>query len=317
MKKKERQKKQHYVPKCYLKSWIDPAIPRHVNGQNIWVFDRDGENPKQQSPRSTFTEEEMYTLTASNGERDLRLEHGLGTIESQFGAIRTNKFNFRRPLSHEEWGWVCLFAATLHLRTVTTRDHMLGAFKQLKKMVEDVAPPEWWDENEIPDKPRDKNVYYPRPGDFDNMKEDVTQTLLQTAAKHVAPRLASMHATVLCTEHPIGFVTTDAPSTWFDPGAYRLPPLQRSVGLNNIDIQITLPLSPKQCLVFSHRDIWDSPYVDVSDDVVDAINHRNISYAPNSIVAAKNDLEPTWLKRSPPPPDSWEALHPGEEDVVV
>jgi hypothetical protein len=149
------------------------------------------------------------------------------------------------------------------------------------------------------------------------MKEDVTQILLQTAAKHIGPRLASMYAAVLCTEHPIGFVTTDAPSTWFDPAAYRLPPLLRGVGLNNIDIEITLPLSSKQCLVFSHREIWDSLYVDVSDDVVNAINHRHIAYAPTSIVATKSELDPTWFRRLPLPPDSWEALHPGEEDIAV
>lgn len=315
-KQKERQKKQHYVPKCYLKAWIDPAIPRHVNGQNIWIFDQEGNNPKQQSPRSTFTEDEMYTLTASDGERDLTLENGLGTIETQFGSIRTSKFNYQRPLTQEEWGWVCLFAATLHLRTAASRDHLLEAFNRLKEMTERVAPPEWWDDAEVPLQPQGKNVYYPRPGDFDNLKEDLTQVLLQTAVKHVAPNLASMHATVLCTEHPTGFVTTDAPSTWFAPGADRLPTF-KGVGLNNIDIEITLPLSPKQCLVFTHRDIWGSSYVNVSDDVVEAINRRHIAYAPTSIVAAKGELDPSWLRKTPPPPDSGEELHSEEEEVIV
>lgn len=301
---KEKQKKQHYVPKCYLKSWIDPSIPRNVNGQNIWVFDLDGKNPRSQSPRSTFTEDEMYTLIAPDGGRDLTLEHGLGTIETKFGEIRTSKFNYRRPLSSEEWMWIHLFTATLRLRTASSRDNLLGSFEQIKEHVKRIAPAEWWTQKHERIVSKDNNTFHPLPEDFDNLKGMVTEALLKQAVTTITPVLAKMHPAIICTNHPIGFITTDAPSTWFDPDAYRLPAWRRGVGLKNIDLEITMPLSPKQCLFLTYRQIWDSLYVDVSDEVLDKINRRHIAFAPNAVVASKNELVPEWFRQGPPPEDA-------------
>ena len=306
-KKKEKNTKQHFVPKSYLKAWIDPDIPRNINGQNIWIFDRNGQNPKQKSPRSTFTEDEMYTLTASDGERDLRLENGLGTIESRFGSIRTSKLNNRRPLTSEEWYWICLFAATLHLRTANTRDNMLKGFEKLKAMTVDKFPPNW-EEMKVSEEPQNPDFYYPVPSDFDNLKQNITQSLIENAASYLAPRLASMNAVILCTKHPIGFITTDAPSTWIDPESYNRHPLRSSAGLKNINVEITLPLSPNQCLLLSHHDLGDDLYRDVSDDVVNTLNHRHIAHAPDSIVASKSELDPLWLEQLPDQPDSSDTL---------
>lgn len=307
---RHKQKKQHFVPKCYLKAWLDPTIPKTPNSvPKLWLLGLDGSNPKDHSPKSIFRESEMYTLTALDGSRDLRLENGLGTLESKFSSIRNSKFNFERPLTDEEWMKVCLFAATLHTRTKVSRDHFLGQMNQMKSMLG-----EGWEElPEVPLEERDPNAYYPRPGDFDNLKEETTEILLRLAVTAIVPRLMSMQKTILCTDDPIGFITSDNPSTWFDPTAYRRPPLMRGVGLNHLDIEITLPISPRQCLVFTHFPALPM-YTKISSEGLDILNHRHAGFAPNYIVSRSKEAKAVWFENGPEPEDSWEKLNPKSDD---
>lgn len=311
--KKYEQRKQHFVPACYLKAWLDPAAPKtDKNMPYVWLIDKNGENPRAKSPEKIFRESEMYTLTAADGGRDLRLEHGLGTVESNFTKVRNAKFNARRPLTDEDWMWVCLFAATAYVRTAASRDHWLVQMEKVKAMFEQVAGADWETrtvEPELPPNVDRSRVYVPQPGDFDNMKEDATRTLIDAGVKAIVPGLLRMHKTVLCTSDPLGFLTSDAPSTWFDSTAYRKHPFERGVGLENPDIEITLPISPAQCLLFTHRPIGPL-YCAVSSDYVDAFNHRHVAHAPTTIVARGKETRERWFQTVDPPADAWEALHP-------
>lgn len=315
--KKYEQRRQHFVPACYLKAWLDPSAPktsRHT--PYVWLFDRKGENPKAKPPEKIFRESDMYTLTGPDGGRDLRFEHGLGTVESNFTKIRTSKFNFKRLLTDEEWQWVCLFAATAQARTASNRDHFLGQMEKLKAMVEHVADPDLKTRTiapVLPSRVEGSKVYVPQPGDFDNLKETTTTALLESAVKVILPALLGMHKTVLCTTDPLGFLTSDAPSTWCDPTAYRRHPFERAVGLRNPAIEITLPISPEQCLVFTHRHVGPL-YAEVSTEGVDALNHRHAAFAPSTIVTRSKEIRARWFEVGEPPADSWEALHPDLED---
>ena len=163
--KKYEQRRQHFVPACYLKAWLDPSAPktsRHT--PYVWLFDRKGENPKAKPPEKIFRESDMYTLTAPDGGRDLRLEHGLGTVESNFTRVRTSKFNFTRPLTDEDWLWACLFIATAHNRTASNRDHFLGQMEMVKAMFEKAVGPDWETrtvEPELPPHVDRSKVYIP------------------------------------------------------------------------------------------------------------------------------------------------------------
>jgi hypothetical protein len=305
--KKYEQRRQHFVPACYLKAWLDPSAPKtSKNTPYVWLFDKKGQNPKARAPEKIFRESNMYTLTTPDGGHDLRLEHGLGTVESNFTKVRTSKFNFKRPLTEEDWLSACLFAATVHLRTAASRDHFLSHMEKLKATVEKVAGPDWETrtvEPEIPPHVDRSKVYVPQPGDFDNMKELTTTTLLNSATNVVLPELLGMHKTVLCTTDSLGFLTTDAPSTWYDPTAYRLHPFERGVGLRNPAIEITLPISPTQCLLFTHRSVGP-PYAEVGSDWVDILNHRHAAHAPTTVVARNKETRAVWFQSVEPPADS-------------
>lgn len=311
--KKYEHRKQHFIPACYLKAWLDPLAPKtSTNIPYVWLFDKRGENPKAKAPEKIFRESDMYTLTTPDGGFDLKLEHGLATVESNFTKVRASKFNFKRPLTDEDWLSACLFAATVHLRTAASRDHLLSQMETLKAMFEKVAGSDWETRTVAPELPphidRSK-VYVPQPGDFDNMKELTTTTLLNAATNVVLPDLLRMHKTVLCTADPLGFITTDAPSTWCDPTAYRRHPFERGVGLKSPAIEITLPISPTQCLLFTHRPVGPR-YAEVSSDWVDILNHRHAGHAPTTVVARSKETRASWFQSLEPPADSWDVLHP-------
>lgn len=305
--KKYENRRQHFVPACYLKAWLDPSAPKTSNNDPyVWLFDKKGENPKAKAPEKIFRESDMYTLAMPDGGHDLQLEHGLGTVESNFTKVRTSKFNFKRPLTDEDWLWTCLFAATTYTRTAASRDHLLSHIEELKGMFERLAGPDWETRSVTPVLPphldRSK-VYVPQPGDFDNLRELTTITLFNSAANVILPALLGMHKTVLCVTDPLGFLTTDAPSTWYDSTAHRRHPFERAVGLTNLAIEITLPISPTQCLLFTHRPVGPL-YVEVGPKWVDVFNHRHAAHAPTTVVARSKETRAVWFQSVEPPVDS-------------
>jgi hypothetical protein len=157
------------------------------------------------------------------------------------------------------------------------------------------------------------NVYYPQSGDFDNLKETTISALLNSATKVILPALLGMNKSVLTNSDSLGFITSDAPSRWHDPTAYRRHPYERSVGLKHPEIQITLPISPRQCLLFTHGQQGPA-YMPISTEWVDALNHRHAYYAPSKIVTSTNEVRALWFKQGPVPADSWDALHPDPKD---
>jgi len=315
--KKYEQRKQHFVPACYLKAWLDPSAPKtSKNTPYVWLFDKKGENRKAKAPEKIFRESDMYTLTTPDGGNDLRLENGLATVESNFTKVRNSKFNFRRPLTDEDWLWTCLFAATAHNRTAARRNLLLDQMERVKELFERVAGPDWESRTVDPELPPHVNrskVYIPQPGDFDNLKEITTTTLLNSAANVILPKLLAMHKTVLCVTDTPGFLTTDAPSTWYDPTAYRRHPFERAVGLMNPSIEITLPISPTQCLLFTHNPVGPL-YAEVEPDWVDVLNHRHAAHAPTTVVVRSRETRASWFQPRELPADSWDLLHPDPDE---
>jgi|SRR5208283_3337295 len=100
-------KKQHTIPKCYLKAWCDPRTPP---GQQpyIWRIRRDGTEKKKKSPEKSFTATDRYTINLPSGERNLVIEDTLSGIENAFVNIgyvlayrRTRE---ARPTTHNRNG---------------------------------------------------------------------------------------------------------------------------------------------------------------------------------------------------------------------
>ena len=63
--------------------------------------------------------------------------------------------------------------------------------------------------------------------------------------------LPKLDFAIFCTNVKPGFITSDAPCVWFDPEAYKRPPLYRIPALAYRTIEIILPISPASNVFFS------------------------------------------------------------------
>ena len=52
-------KKQHYVPKFYLKAWCDSGTPQSAY---IWMASKDGTSIERKSPSNIFHETDLYAI---------------------------------------------------------------------------------------------------------------------------------------------------------------------------------------------------------------------------------------------------------------
>lgn len=132
-------RKQHFIPQCYTKAWLDPAsIGNWKVTPYVWLFDRDGSNPRCKSPANLFTENNIYTITKVDGQRDLYLEHGFQDLEDRFTRIRSLTFAQGRWPDAEQLVWLLAFVATMQTRTQANRDHHREQWGRIRKMGEDM-----------------------------------------------------------------------------------------------------------------------------------------------------------------------------------
>ena len=307
-------KRQHYVPQCYTKAWHDLASPAGLaKTPYVWVFDRDGATARRRAPANLFAENDIYTIVRPDGQRDLRLEYGFQELEDMFTRIRNLKVNRRVWPDSEDWAWVLGFVATAKARTVAHRDFHRQQWGGIRKRMEEFQAV-------LDAAPRERRGAMTRmanvsPGSGKGMDiEDVRrleaqpiQEMIGPTLRTVIPALGRMHIGVLCTVDPLGFVTSDDPCTWFDPEAYKLQPIYRSPGLGVATIEVTLPISPKQCLIITHR-LDLQGYIDVDQRLVDELNRRHIGHSKQVFISHSQTTRPAWFEQRPMPEDAWEEV---------
>ena len=118
-------RRQHFVPRAYLKAWCDPNTPA---GQEpyVWRFNKDGSDPRRKAPDNLFHGTDLYTIHIPGGERDLVLEHLLSGLESAYVAIRDTKLAHLERLTSADRLVLCAFIAAAEARTPARRDHFAG-----------------------------------------------------------------------------------------------------------------------------------------------------------------------------------------------
>lgn len=309
-------KGQHFVPECYLKAWCDPACPPDYEPY-VWLFDRDGSNPRNRAPSNIFKETDFYTIEKADGTRDLRLEHGLSGLEAQFVKVRSRKLDKVLPMTEEEHAYLALFVAAAQFRTRSSRDHHASQWQGMTKMMDELA------ERMKTATPAQKRMAASIGGSSSRGRslshEQVKQLariplqlMMQGILRDVTPVLAKMNMIILCTDDPVGFITSDVPVTWFDPEAYKRPPLHRSSALGSPTIEVTMPLSPRQCLVFA----WQCPtgYGVASKLALDELNRRHRALCGEHYVVRSNTKNDYWFKEFELPDDAWEKQQQHENE---
>jgi len=303
-------KSQHWVPRSYLKAWVDPdSPPKHT--PYVHVFDKEGTKAKQRAPDNIFKETDLYTVRAPDGTRDLRLEHGLSGLESSFDKLRRDFLQRRRSIPSQRYLNILLFIAALHARTPVMRDHHGKFWKELLGMCEELEAR--MKTATVEEKKRASFPSLSRNKDQDSISVDEVRKfaenpLQETLAPLMAAEtrvLAALKGRILCTNSSPGFITSDNPVVWFDPDAYKKPPLYRSPCFADPKLEITMPISPTQLILLTHGEPG-LEYLDVSDEAVLEINRRDRFSCDKEFVVQRNFVDPRWFDPGEEPEDSWE-----------
>jgi hypothetical protein len=248
--------KQHFVPQCYLRAWCDPETPAEQEPY-VWRFSKDGTNPRRKAPENIFHESDLYTITAPDGGRDLRLEHGLKQLEDEFVMIRDSKLAGQQPLDPREHALLCAFVAATHARTPTQRDHLADMWGQVLAKADQVmdwaktaSPAQRWAAEGLPRSTRSERERSLSYEDVQALARKPMQNTLGPMVSAEASHLLQLDMLVLAAEEH-AFITSDNPCVWFDSEACKRPPLYQGVGLIYPSTRSRWQCRPARCSCLS------------------------------------------------------------------
>lgn len=287
-------KRQHYVPRSYLKAWCDPETPKSQTPY-VWMFSKDGTDVRNKSPEKIFCETDFYTIQAEDGERDLTIESNLSRLEGEFANLRKNKLDRRLRLSSREELMLCMFVTAMYGRTKAHKVHWSQQWQKALDLGEhmhrvmDAASPE--------ERTRMAGALFDGEVDKENsltmedvrkMVEQPIQHSLSSVVMEITPLLFKIPFMILHAPKSLEFITSDAPCVWFEPTG--------SGGLSSPDIEITLPLSPRQMVLFGKRLIARGIYIPVQDAaMIENLNKRTRLYAHEHFVFNRNKPRAEWF----------------------
>lgn len=289
-------KNQHYIPQSYLNAWTDPDKPKKYEPY-VWIFDKVKSEPNRKAPSNIFHANNMYTIYDENGDRDLRLEHGLSELESDFSELREHVISNHEELDKYQFFLLCAFISATWSRTKVQREHLrkqwgrpLNLMRQMKKQLDEA------DEEE-----RKKLLSMPNLGstgksmrlsDVEKIVEQPLQEMLEPMITTITPLLSKLDCLFFTTDHEVGFLTSDAPCIWADPAAHKRPPFYRAPALMYETIEITFPISPQICVLLNRQSL--NGYRKANFHELSEINRRTIGNCGEYFVAKKSQLEEEW-----------------------
>jgi hypothetical protein len=295
-------KRQHYVPKSYLKAWQDPTCPPKQTPY-VWIFPKEERNGRRKSPEKILRETDMYTIHTDGGGRDLGLETNLSRLEREFSKLRRGKLAKRLPLSDVDVLHLCMFAASMLARTKGHAAHTSGQWRRVLEMGEKMeqamakASPEqrarMAKASRTPGSDEENRLSME---DVQRMVDQPTQEMLPATVTGVSPMLLEIPFVIAETLEAPGFITSDDPCVWFDPANYLDPPPRDAGGLLSPTIEIALPLSPNHMLYFSRKHV--SPYIYLpipGQGLVDQLNARTRAFAHEFFIANQPEARAEWF----------------------
>jgi hypothetical protein len=294
-------KRHHYIPSSYLSAWHDPECPKGYTPY-VWIFSKDGTNARKKQPDNIFFEKDLYTIHDSNGERDLTLEFNLSRLEGEFAKLRKQKLSKHNPLEWRDSLILCMFVMAMHGRTISYRNHHSSQWKKALDMAEkfqsaiDNASPEQRDRimDVLADPhPDDNNILSIE--DVRDLAERPIQNTLSMLVTEISLELARIPFVILETQVAGGFITSDNPCVWFDPASYENPREYSAGGLLSPTLEITLPISPTQMLIFGRKLIGSIYIPNIDEEMVHSLNKRTRLGSHEYFVANNSIVRSEWF----------------------
>lgn len=132
-------KRQHIIPKTYLKAFTDPTqpdgMPEHIPFEpSVWVNEKSFKSkPQRKSPdHKTFWKPYFYKLDEDSDNTPV-IEEALSKIESKYSHVLKKVCN-REALTVEELTYIAFFIDTLFNRTEPSLKHWQGQFNKVEEL---------------------------------------------------------------------------------------------------------------------------------------------------------------------------------------
>jgi hypothetical protein len=81
------------------------------------------------------------------------------------------------------------------------------------------------------------------------------QKILLPMVTSMTPLRCKLDMAFFETDDEIGFITSDHPCVWTDPQGYKRPPLYREPALMYKTIELTMPISPRHCVLLNRSSL--------------------------------------------------------------
>jgi len=273
--------RQHTVPACYLREFVDPKTPPNFEPY-VWVFDKNGKNRKKKAPGNILVSPNLYTITLRGDERDYSIERTLSTIESDYAGILRQKIKNHLPLSESEHVSLCLFVATMLQRTESQK-------KNLEQFIDELI--EFGKKLEQHHGVRSKNVR-----ELEKYRVNAHRLSILDYLSDVTQLLFNMNVAFLFADKRGSFfITSDDPCTLFNP---KLPRQGFwGPGLGQKDIEVILPLSPKITLCLSWSNLQG--YIELKRAKIENINRLTRASSFKLFISCSPKAKWIWFRKYP------------------
>lgn len=274
-------KRQHVIPRCYLKQFVDPKTPP---GQEpyVWVFERESKRGKKRAPKNILTETDLYTFEVNNGKKDYTLEKSLSQIESEYALVFENTISRRVPLNENEHVVVCAFVAAMLQRTLKHKQNIEDFFDRLITMTEDLE--------------RAHGMRPQKSLELRQAKDDAHKMAIIQSLPYLTTILSKMNLAFLCANRRGSFITSDAPCFLFNSQLQ----WQRfyGPGLGQKHVEVLMPLSPEILVLLSWVNNMRG-YLGLGEDLIHECNRMVVGYAHQYFIANSSKVKRRWFRRFP------------------
>lgn len=262
---------QHWVPAFYQRLWCDPSTP---NGAYHWVRKKElAEKPQRCSPRSTFREAEINTMTA-RGQRNLMLERMFYFVEDAYAPL-VSRITSGSPLIEDDVGVIRAFIAAQLVRTPKFQSR-IGPLEP-----SDGTP----DLDELALDVRTALVET-----IEDLKRNSTQIFVMFSFKKVLELLNGMAMEILISDDSAAFITSDAPCVLIERND--VPRSNIFETLSSETAAVLMPLCPRVVAILRKSDGPDGA-IRLFPERTDFVNTQNaaiLAGAEKYIVSNRKEI---------------------------
>jgi len=278
-------KNQHFVTEAYLREWCDPETPQGYDPY-VWIVSKKDRIAKRKSPKKIFSETDFYTVTDSDGTRNVDLEKALQKIESNFIAVQRDKISRHMPLDDREMVVVSTFIATMFARVKHQRDQQIEMWQELLGKI-NKAP------KEVLTVLKETETY----NRINNIKNQPLPYNIVNFANIAVPFFSRMSCEIIETETKPGFITSDNPCFIIDPAIYTPnPPMSWIELFSSPTVEILFPLSPQQLISLKPTGPDRYLSVDKVTEAIDEINKIIVGNSEEFIVLNQKEFKDAWFE---------------------